>query len=70
VDPRGHSAAGRIMSMKKFNDTVGNPTRDHPALSSVLPAGFKPAIPASKRPQTHALDYAATGIRLFCVDIR
>jgi len=26
------------------------------------PAGFEPAIPASKRPQTHALDRAATGI--------
>jgi hypothetical protein len=26
------------------------------------PAGFEPAIPASKRPQTHALDGAATGI--------
>jgi hypothetical protein len=26
------------------------------------PAGFEPTIPASKRPQTHALDRAATGI--------
>jgi len=26
------------------------------------PAGFKPAIPVSERPQTHALDGAATGI--------
>jgi hypothetical protein len=26
------------------------------------PAGFKPTIPASARPQTHALDRAATGI--------
>jgi hypothetical protein len=26
------------------------------------PAGFKPTIPASERPQTHALDRAATGI--------
>jgi hypothetical protein len=26
------------------------------------PAGFEPAIPASKRPQTHALDGAAAGI--------
>jgi hypothetical protein len=29
-----------------------------------VPAGFKPAIPASERPQTHALDRAATGIDL------
>ena len=26
------------------------------------PAGFEPAIPASERPQTHALDPAATDI--------
>ena len=25
------------------------------------PVGFEPAIPASERPQTHALDRAATG---------
>jgi hypothetical protein len=25
------------------------------------PAGFEPTIPASERPQTHALDRAATG---------
>jgi hypothetical protein len=29
------------------------------------PAGFEPAIPASERPQTHALDCAATGIGSF-----
>jgi hypothetical protein len=28
----------------------------------MLPAGFKPTIPASERPQTHALDRASTGI--------
>jgi hypothetical protein len=26
------------------------------------PEGFEPTIPASERPQTHALDRAATGI--------
>jgi hypothetical protein len=26
------------------------------------PAGFEPTIPASERPQTHALDRAVTGI--------
>jgi hypothetical protein len=29
------------------------------------PTGFEPAIPASVRPQTHALDRAATGIDYF-----
>ena len=28
----------------------------------MLPARFEPAIPASERPQTHALDRSATGI--------
>jgi hypothetical protein len=30
--------------------------------TSMPPAGFEPAIPASEPPQTHALDRAATGI--------
>jgi hypothetical protein len=29
------------------------------------PAGFEPTIPANERPQTHALDCAATGIGTF-----
>jgi hypothetical protein len=33
--PQGHSAAGRIMSMKNSNDTIGNRTRDLLAFSSV-----------------------------------
>jgi hypothetical protein len=28
----------------------------------MLPVGIEPAIPASERPQTHALDRAATGL--------
>jgi len=34
----------------------------HNRQTSVPPAGFEPAIPASERSQTHALDRAATGI--------
>jgi hypothetical protein len=33
--PRGHSVAGRIMSMKNFNDTIGNRTCDLPTCSAV-----------------------------------
>ena len=33
--PQGHSAAGRIMSMKNSNDTIRNRTRDLPACSTV-----------------------------------
>jgi hypothetical protein len=28
----------------------------------MFPAGFDPSLPASERPQTHALDRVATGI--------
>ena len=33
--PQGHSATGRIMSMKNSNDTIGKRTRDLTACSSV-----------------------------------
>jgi hypothetical protein len=32
---QGHSATGRILSMKTFNDTIGKRTHDLPACSSV-----------------------------------
>jgi hypothetical protein len=34
----------------------------HKTETSMPPPGFEPAIPSSERPQTHALDRAATGI--------
>jgi len=34
----------------------------HDGQTSMPPAGFEPAIPASEWPQTHALDHSATGI--------
>ena len=33
--PQGHSATGRIMSLKNSNDTIGNRTRDLPVCSVV-----------------------------------
>jgi len=33
--PQGHSATGRILSMKISNDTIGNWTRDLPSYSAV-----------------------------------
>jgi hypothetical protein len=33
--PQGHSAAGSIMSMKNFSDTIGNQTRNLPACNAV-----------------------------------
>jgi hypothetical protein len=31
--PQGHSATGRIISLKNSNDTIGNQTRDLPVCS-------------------------------------
>jgi len=33
--PQGHSAAGRITSIKNSNDTIGNETNDLPACVAV-----------------------------------
>jgi len=33
--PQRHSTAGRIMSMKNYNDTIGNRTRDLPTCGAV-----------------------------------
>jgi hypothetical protein len=41
--PQGHSAAGRFMSMKNSNDTIGNRTRDLPACSAVPQPTAPPA---------------------------
>jgi hypothetical protein len=37
----------------------------HNRQTTMTPGGFQPAIPASERPQTHALDRAATGIGIY-----
>ena len=39
---QGHSAAERTMSMKKFNDTIGNRARDIPACGAVPEAPTAP----------------------------
>jgi hypothetical protein len=40
-------------------------TGQHNRQTSMPRAGFEPAIPATKRPQTYSLDCAATGIGLW-----
>ena len=40
----------------------GNTQHTEKTATHAYPVGFEPAIPASKRPQTHALDRAATGV--------
>jgi hypothetical protein len=49
VDPRGHSAARRIMSMKNSNDTIGNRTRDLPTCSAVPQPTAPPLVLISVR---------------------
>ena len=43
--PQGHSAAGRIMSTKNSNDTIGNRTRDLPTCSAVPQPTALPRAP-------------------------
>ena len=44
--PQGHSAAGRVVSMKNSNDTIGNRTRDLPACSVVPQPTVLPHAPS------------------------
>jgi hypothetical protein len=44
--PQDHGATGRIMSMKKSSDTIGNRTRDLPVRSAV-PQPLRHRAPSS-----------------------
>jgi hypothetical protein len=46
----------------KASTYTDNITHKHKRQMSMPSAGFEPAIPAIKRPQTYALDHADTGI--------
>ena len=43
--PQGHSAAGRIMSMENFSDTIGNRNRELQACSAVAQTTAPPCLP-------------------------
>ena len=43
--PQGNSAAGRIMSMKNSNDTIGNRARDLPTCNAVPQQTAPPRAP-------------------------
>ena len=47
--PQGHSAAGRIMSMKNSSDTIGNRTRDLTDCSAVPQPTALPRAPSHSR---------------------
>jgi hypothetical protein len=51
--PHGHSAAGRIMLMKNFNDTIVNRTRDLPGCSAVPQPTAPTAYPKIKSTWRH-----------------
>jgi hypothetical protein len=43
IQPQGHSAAGKIMSMKNSNNTIANRTREVPACNAVPQPTVPPA---------------------------
>jgi len=53
--PQGHSAAGRIMSMKNSNVTIGNRTRDLPDCSAVPQTTSLPRAPNRNEYQEYFL---------------
>jgi len=62
-----YGSSGRVISQTQGPDNTNN---SHKRQTSTHPAGFEPVIPTSERPQTHALDRAATGIGCQRVDRR
>ena len=61
--PQDHSAAGRLMSMKASNDTIGNLPRDLPDRSLVP----QPTAPPKHLSQRHTLKHQTH--RVFCSTI-
>jgi len=53
--PHGHSAAGRNMSMKNSNDTIGNRTRDSQACSLVPQPSAPTRAPSKKHDQSRSI---------------
>ena len=59
--PQGHSAAGRIMSMKNSSDTIGNRTRDLPACSAVPQPTTPPRTPITIKMITYEFSSECKG---------
>ena len=61
-----HKTLGRTVHYKGLayrSDPYPITQNTYKRKTSMLPVGFEPVIPASERPQIHALDRMATGIR-------
>ena len=59
-----HTTVGRTPldeSSARSRDLYLTTLNTHNTQTSILPAGFEPTISAGERPQTYALDRAATG---------
>jgi hypothetical protein len=68
-----HTTLGRIPLVEwsaRRRDLYLTTHNTHKRQTFMPPVGFEPKIPASERPQTHALDRAATGIGDFKMTIR
>jgi hypothetical protein len=66
----GHTTLGRTTLEKRSarrRDLYLTTNNTHKRQTSMPPAGLEPTIPASERPQTHALDRAATGTCSFII---
>ena len=60
---RSHSDTPHSVGLLRTSDQPDLTTHNtHKRQTFLPPAGFEPTIPAKERPQTHALDGAATGI--------
>ena len=64
--PQGHGAAGRIMSIKNSNDTIGNRTRDFPGCSAVRQPTAPPSALSEKKTWQQKIDVAQV-IILKCI---
>jgi len=62
--PQGHSAAGRIVSMKNFSYIIGNRTRDLRACSAVP----QPTAPPRASPPTSPKSYVYLPFKTVRVD--
>jgi len=60
-------SAGLLWTNDQPDAETSPDNTQHSQETSMPPAGIEPAIPASERPQTHALDRAATGSQLILV---
>jgi hypothetical protein len=61
--PQGHSATGRIMSMKKSSDTIGNRSRDLPVCSAV-PQPLRHRVPPIIRIYISEIFLMQSGVQL------